>query len=383
MSQPFKLRYQNEIVGFFVLGAVATVFIAVALMARSQRWFETTFPCQIQFDSGSIALISEDMEVRIRSQVVGHVVRSVYDDHSRVVAHVALGTRHRKAVHRDSVAVLYTPLAGLPGQPFIELKGGHSPEPIGVGGVLKGRAAEDLLQLATDVLADTRLTLRPTLVQVEKLTRRLNAVLDVVAPETDLPQLTKRMTALLDRIDTVMTSADKLIAHTDTVLTKIDTGKGLMARMVGDPALVRQVVDLIVRVQSAAVSMERTLVTADRVAAGADKLLGQTGKAVGQAGAALNHLPALMKSGQKALADLVTITTELKRIAPKVPGLMAQVDDVLLETRSVMGAAERHWLLSGTLRPATTPLPLPGRGLRDAPPVPDEAELRKLLEATP
>lgn len=383
MSQPFKLRYQNEIVGFFVLGAVAAVFVTMALMARSRQWFDTTFAAQIRFDAGNVALISEGMEVRIHSQVIGRVVRSVYDEKNRVVAHVAISTRHQKAVHSDSIAVFYIPLAGLPGQPFIELKGGKSLEPVSVGGRLQGRVAEDLVQLATDVLTDTRLTLRPTLVEVEKLSKRLNAVMDTIAPEKDLPRLTQRMTALLDRVDKVMARADKLITHTDEVVGKVNSGEGLMAKMVGDPKFVRQVVDLIVRMQSAAVSVERTLVTADRVATGADKVLKKTGALMTQAGGAMGQLPGLLRSGKKALADMVTISTQLKRIAPKVPGLMRQIDDVLLETRSVMGAAERHWLLKSTLRPTDSPKPLPGRGLRDAPPIPNDATLRKLLGDAP
>ncbi|MCO4760364.1 MAG: hypothetical protein KC502_02595 [Myxococcales bacterium] len=381
MSQPFKLRYQNEIVGVFALGAVLTVFIIIALMGRSRQWFETTFPCDIRFSSGTVALIGDGMDVRIGSQVIGRVTGSSYDKNGRVIAHAAVTTRHRKAVRADSIAVLYTPIAGLPGEPFIELKGGKSTQSIAVGGTLQGRAAEDLLQLATDVLTDSRQTLRPTLIQVEKLTRRLNTILDTVAPEKDLPKLTKRITALLDQTANVMARADKLIGRADGLIGKMDQGDGLVARAVNDPKLVRQVVDLIVRVQSAAVSMERTLATADRVIRTSNGLADKTSKVLGQAGRALQHLPVLMKSGKRALGDLVKITASLRKIAPKVPGLMSQIDDVLLETRAVMDAAERHWLLSGTLRPTATPAPLPSSGLRDAPPAPTDAQLNKLLGA--
>ena len=58
MSQPFKLRYQNEIVGIFVLGGVAVIFVVLAFMARSRQWFEETFTCQVRFDSGNVALVN-------------------------------------------------------------------------------------------------------------------------------------------------------------------------------------------------------------------------------------------------------------------------------------------------------------------------------------
>lgn len=390
MSQPFKLRYQNEIVGVFVLGAVATVFVVVVLMARSRQWFESTFDAHIHFDSGDVALVSDDLEVRIRSQVVGRVVGSEYTPEGHVIAHVAVVSRHRKAVHGDSLAVLYTPMAGLPGQAFIELKAGRSHKPIAPGGTLRGRAAEDLVQLATDVLTDTRLTLKPTLIEVQKLTRRLNAVLDVVAPEAELPQLTKRVDALLRRLDTVlahadklMTGADKMVAHTDTLVGKMSQGPGLMARMVTDPKLVQQVVSLMVQMQAASVRVERSLRAADVVVARADRVLKQTGTAVGHADAALTQLPPLVRSGRKALADLSSITLALKRVAPRVPSLMGQIDDVLVETRAVMGAAQRHWLLKGRLQPTAPGAPLPTRGLRDSPEIPADPQLRKLLGVAP
>ncbi len=381
MSQPFKLRYQNEIVGGFVLSGVAALVVVLAFMARSKQWFEETFTCSVRFDSGNVALISDDMEVRIRSQVVGHVLSSRYDGKSRLIATLALGTRYRKAVHSDSEAVLYTPLAGLPGEPFIELKGGRDPTPVSVGGVLKGRAAEDLVQLATDVLTDARATLRPTLKEVEKLTRRLNGMLDTMAPEEDLPKLTKRLDKLLTRVDTVLANVDKLADGAGRVLTQVESGKGLVARALNDPRMVREVVELLVKVRGAADSMQRTLQTADRVALGADRLIGKTDRLVGKAGGAVDQLPGLVKMGKSTLQDLAQITAQLRKIAPKVPGLMGQVDDVLLETRAIISAAERHWLLAGTLRPSKAPKALPGRGLRDTPASPNETELRRLLGA--
>ncbi|HAN31835.1 MAG TPA: hypothetical protein DCQ06_09585 [Myxococcales bacterium] len=383
MSQSFKLRYQNEIVGTFVLVGIALVFALLLLMARSQQWFEETFQCEIRFRSGNVALISDGMQLRIRSQVIGQVTSSKYDGTSRLVVKAAIGTRYRQAVHKDTEAVLYTPIAGLPGEPYIELKGGKSPDPIAEGAVLQGRAAEDLLQLATDVLTDTQRHLGPTLREVHRLTERLNLAMDALAKDNDPVDTALAVARLGLRLEKSLQSIERVISGLERVMDSVEKGEGVVNKMLTDPKMVRQVTTLIEATRNAANGLSRSLLIANQVAGRASKLMATSTDFMSAAKPLRQALPSLIRDGKQTLNDLAVVTSQLRRVAPHVPSLASQVDEVLLETRNVLGAAERHWLFNGTLRPTKPAASLPVRGLRDTPSTPAEAGLRELLDAKP
>ena len=77
MSQPFKLRHQNEIVGTLVIGSVLVIIAALLIVVQGRGWFTDSVTIAIEFDERSIALIKPGTKVRMRSNVIGRVARSV------------------------------------------------------------------------------------------------------------------------------------------------------------------------------------------------------------------------------------------------------------------------------------------------------------------
>ncbi len=364
MAQPFKFRYQNEIVGALVIGAVATILVVFVFIVRGKGWFEQHWTCAAVFEEADIGMLREGTPVRIRNHVVGEVGGSTFDRQGRLVVELDLLERFHDAVRDDVEAVLYTPMAGLPGESFIELKGGRSRKRLAAGGTIKARAAADLIQLATDVLTDVHRTVPNSLATVNRLAVKVDRLLDqvdksgVLQKGKAVEQLVERGDRLANKLEKLLDTAQSTLVMTNGTLAKVDHGDGLIAKVLNDRRLYTQVV----------ASIDRMQATMARV----DSLLGKADKAG-------KDLPRMAQLGAAALEDMAVVSKELRRLAPMMPSMVGRIDDVLFEGKALMDAAERHWLIGSYLEPkAKLKLLVPG-GLRDDPGARPASEVRKIL----
>ncbi len=387
MSQPFKLRYQNEIVGLFLLGAVVFVFVVGLLLARTGGdTAEETFELDVTFDAIGLGPLHEGVPVRLRAQRIGRVVRSGLGDDRKMRATLALSATLRGLLPIDSVAVLYTPMAGLAGETYLEIAPGSAPMRAQVGDAIAGRVAGDVLQLATDLLIELNGTVGPALVALRRVSLRADGLLGrfeeaIGMPEaataagdalqraaslanraertfTKVEALLDRLDVTLDRVDTALVHADGALQTGGRVLARVDRGEGLIGRALQDPALERQVTAMISQLSG-------LIATVDRVAS--------------QSATAVEGAPELLAEGRQALRDMAAVASELRRLAPAVPSMVGQIDELLGEGRAALDAASRHWLIGSALRPDGPPRPLGLSGVRDAPLAPDLDALRRAL----
>lgn len=346
MSQPFKFKYQNEIVGLFVLAAMGVLMAGIVLLGRTEEWFQATWPAYVEFDDRTLGFIRPGTPVRLRSREVGRVNASQIDEDGKLVVTLEMSGQIRDAIRTDTEAVLVEPMAGLPGESFLDIRGGSKGDPVGSESRIKGRVADDVLRLAVDVLTDLREVMKPTFVEVHKLTARANMVLDRVEEldEDPVQALLVRGDALLVRIDGLLARTDATLGTAQKLLDGIERGEGLIGQAMADPTLYAKAVALVAQLARAMTRVERMLVEADRM-----------GKAV----------PGMVDTGRKALEDVARITRVLAELSPRLPGLVGEVDTLLFESRGVLQAAERHWLIGGALAPeGRYPIVAP-TGLRD------------------
>ena len=79
------------------------------------------------------------------------------------------------------------------------------------------------------------------------------------------------------------------------------------------------------------------------------------------------HLPEIATNGAQALKDMLYLSKELKRLAPMLPTMIAEVDQLLFESRAMLRAAQETWLIGDVLQnEIDLGLRMPG-GLRDDP----------------
>lgn len=365
MAQPFKFKHQNEIVGAFVIAAVLTLFTAFIVLVRGQTWFEETIEITAVFEGRGIGLLRPGVPVRVRNNTIGRVKEAHHETATRTDVKLFINVEDVANVNADSTGVLYVPFAGLPGEPFIEIKPGDSHDSIRPGGKIHCRVAPDILQLAVDVLDDVHRDLTPTFKELTKLSANLNRLIALVETsgqvEKNLARVEKLsdgITRLLGKVEGLLETTTGTLGNVDKLIAKADHGDGLVARALNDKQIYGQLVAALGKMHGSMLTVERLLARAD-----------QAGKV----------LPHMAKLGVTALEDMVAVSKELKRLAPMMPGMVGQVDEVLFESRAIIEQAERHWLIGSYLKPsAQQPLLVPS-GIRDKPTNTPLSQLRREL----
>lgn len=374
MSQPFKFRHQNEIVGAFVIGAVCTLLAVFVLIVRGQGWFEPRFACAAVFEGTGVGLLERGLAVRVRGSELGEVKASTLDREGRLVAELSLFQRYRHVVRRDSEVVLYTPMAGLPGEAFLEIRGGAGSPELEPGGQMRGRVAADLLQLATDVLSDVHKTLPATVRTVEQLAGKVDrllgaveksGVLDSLDQAEAIEKLVARGDRLATKLEAVLDAAQGTLEVTQRTLdaaggtlAKVDHGGGLISQAINDRRLYPEIVASVGQMQTTMARVNGLLAQADK--AGKD-------------------LPQMARLGADALKDLAVVSRQLRKLAPMMPSMAGRIDDVLFEGKALMEAAQRHWLVGSYLQPEGTPTLLAPTGIYDKRPARAPADVERAL----
>ena len=266
----------------------------------------------------------------------------------------------------DSEVMLYLPIAGVGGPSFIEIRPKQSKERIKPGHVQR-QAAPDLLQLATNLLQDvhslvsnTKDKLGPTLDEVEKLARRTNRIMQIFEGDIDkedVATLSAAVKQTLGRLDNLLGSTQTTVETFGRVVAKADDGRGAISRTLNDPELYTKMTKTFDRVESLTVQVESLVSKADQ---------------------ASTHLPEIATNGAQALEDMLFLSKELKRLAPMLPTMIAEVDQLLFESRAMLRAAQETWLIGDVLQnEIDLGLRMPG-GLRD-----DAADEASTIPAVP
>ena len=358
MSQPFKLRHQNEIVGTLVVGSVIVIIAALLIVVQGKGWFTDHIAINVTFEERSIGILKPGTKVRMRSNVIGKVTSSQITAERGVKVELAIEEAFQNNLTVDSEAILYLPIAGVGGPSFIEIRPGASNESIEAGQSIKGRAAPDLLQLATDLLLDVRELLAndvvkelgPTLTEVRTLAARTNRVLAVFdgdIDKDDVASLSATVRETLGRLDSLLSSTQTTVEGFGRVISKADQGDGFIAKTLNEADLYDMVSTTLGRVDSLTTQVESLVAKADQ---------------------ASDELPTIASNGSQALKDMVIVSKELKRLAPMLPTMISEIDQLLFESRAMLRAAQETWLIGDVLQnEIDLGLRMPG-GLRDEAP---------------
>ena len=120
----------------------------------------------------------------------------------------------------------------------------------------------------------------------------------------------------------------------------------MISKTLNDPELYTKMTTTFDRVESLTVQVESLVAKADQASV---------------------HLPEIATNGAQALKDMLFLSKELKRLAPMLPTMIAEVDQLLFESRAMLRAAQETWLIGDVLQnEIDLGLRMPG-GLRDDP----------------
>jgi len=224
-------------VGIFVGVAVITFCAIVLLLGGNQFLFSDKYHVDILLnqsqglDKGSL--------VSFRGIAIGYVGQVGIDAQSGMIRlRLDLDRDFAGALTTTSVASVKT--QGALGDKYIFIKSGEEKgEPLVEGAILKSEANEDFLDLLTSKSSD--------LESIGELVKELSVLLKNVNANDRSATLMENL-ALISRNLKTLTgepSAKATLKHLESVLSKVDQGKGTLGRLINDPTVHERILDLL------------------------------------------------------------------------------------------------------------------------------------------
>ncbi len=319
MTEPFKFRHLNRLVGAFLIGSAAILMAGVVIFGRADHWFEKHITATVRFDRSNLGLLRSGLPVKIQGIEAGEVVAARANGDGTLVE-----LRIRDAFHdqlrRDARAVLHTPIAGILGETFIEILPGASEEALdlehdtiaqepgddlvaqaraaiiafgGAAAQLRDLLAENRKEVGAAVagvrrtadqtaalVEENRASLRFSLERLDHLSQRVDTLIATTAPhlEASAAQLPK----VLDHVQATTASIGRTADASAAAATAIGTAATAMGRTADSATAVldgnRE------RITTSLDELTSVLKRADAIAADLEKVSGKVAAGQGSLG---------------------------------------------------------------------------------------------------
>lgn len=218
MSQPYKFRHLNRIVGAFALAACLVLLGGVVLVGKARHWLEPNFHIEVAFPAEELSLLRPGLPVKILGENAGEVLEAHLQSSEETRATLRLRERFKGRLRADAYAVIHTPVAGLIGDTFVEVWPGQATAALPVDAPIVSRRGEDLVKLATrsiqsfgdasgqlrDLIAENRAEVQQAIINVRRMSDNLDRI---VADNRELVQ------HVLTRLEAMGRQVSELIAE--------------------------------------------------------------------------------------------------------------------------------------------------------------------------
>jgi ABC-type transporter Mla subunit MlaD len=292
MPRAFKVRQGNQVVGLFVMLAVAIVAAAAVMGPRTQRWFTPTRTLAIQLPPEGALGLRKGADVQILGSVVGTVDDIIVTDKGEMEAEISVRGNFINFVRKDSFAIIRKPL-GI-GDASIEITRGRG-EALPVRGAVLTSVADKA----------------PTQMMEETLTAfRNEAVPAIKEARGAISEYTK----LASELRGEQKNVEQLLEHLNHLGNTLEHGQGLASVLFNDPGPTRELRAALPKINASLEDLQMTLRGARSVT---------------------ERLPELEKSAKKAVDS--------------VPGLVLQVQETSRQIQRLTEALQRNWLVRGTM----------------------------------
>jgi phospholipid/cholesterol/gamma-HCH transport system substrate-binding protein len=234
----FKIRFADQIVGFFIILALASLIFIIVMLGRSQRWFAKDYSYHTSFPSA--AGLSKNMAVLYKGFTIGNVQTFALDENDQVEVIFQIQDLYVDRVKNGSMVELMVSPIGLGNQFLFHAGKG---EDLLVSGdfvpAVGSAEARDLIRLglADDPRHDDSISLLLNRVSsvMDAVNRTIFQVNEAFATGTDATAIGRiiggvdRTVAGIETIPaTVNRTADSILDDVDALLADIDDVKRML-----------------------------------------------------------------------------------------------------------------------------------------------------------
>ena len=326
MSTTSPLRHVREIVGVFVLGAVALVLVALLFIGRGQHWFDRRAELEATFPAEHAAVLRPGVPVRLAGDLVGRVVATARGK-ERIRAVLSIHGPARDVLRADARATLRVPIAGLVGELGIELDAGSAGAPWPEGQVLEGAAEGDPAERAREMVEAFREQVPAMLARTQAILDKTDAILGQVR-DSRAPENADRLVRSIDRLaraverEETVARATRVLAEAEALLRTARQGGGTTQRLLTDAALYDKVTAVLADLHGSWARVDALVGASTRVAERAGEL-------------------AEVARGRSA----------------ELEALLGQTQLLVLQANRALELVNEHWLLRGAVPEPGRPVP--------------------------
>ena len=289
MAKKFKFRYVNEIVGGFVLLVVLLLLAGVLVAGRAQHWFEAMYEIGLRFPPEGSMELQKGAEVMLLGAKVGSVQDILVDDAGSISGTMRVRGPFMRFVRADSIALVKKKMV-VTGDAYIELTRGTGEALPRTGGEIECKKDTEILQMLEKALETLEM-------EAENTLRLVNTA---IIEYTDIAE----------NLNDPQGNLQQLLANVNGLLLDIRTGSGLPAKVLNDPALAKDVENIVAQVQEL-----------------------------------MTKINAMAAELQATVAKLPPMADTLGAEVDNLPALTGDAQTMMRETSTLLDGLQKHWLL--------------------------------------
>ena len=299
MAKKFKFRYVNEIVGGFVLLVFLLLLAGVVVAGRAQHWFDPMVEISLKFPKEGSLDLQKGAEVMLKGAKVGSVQDILVDEDGNITGSIRVRGSFMRFVRTDTVAWVQKKLV-VTGDAFIVLapdrdaKGEDLPS---AGAEMPRTGGEIVCKKDTEIL------------------QKLEEALDVLAQEAEntlrlVNSAILEYTLVAENLNDPQGHLQQILANVNGLLDDVRKGEGIPAKVLNDPAMAKDVEDIVSQVQELLVKIN-----------------------------------AMAAELQKATAKLTPAVDTLSGEVDNLPAVVGDAQALMRETTALLEGLQKHWLL--------------------------------------
>jgi phospholipid/cholesterol/gamma-HCH transport system substrate-binding protein len=313
-------RKYETIVGLFVVASLAALLIMVVIVAQQEGLFQEYVTYRTVFKN--VGGLKAGSEVHLAGVTVGNVLTTAINPEGNIVVTFQVLKKYSDRIREDSRSTIG--FMGLLGDKSLDLTSGSLSKPaIPAEGLVTAVEPLDITQLLARAA--------PTL--------------------DDLQKVISNLVSLTDDLAVPGSNVKKILSEVKDIVTKVNSGKGSLGKLVNDPSLYKDTVDAMAQVRKIADDLEKgkglfgTLMHDPAFKDQAVKAMAELHTTF----ANLNKTSADLKEAAARLPDMAkhleNFLVNLNRAGKSLPGLVTQGETAFGDLDTTTKAFQRNWLL--------------------------------------
>lgn len=330
-------RYANQLVGVLALLTVLMFVTSFMFSGQVRQWLDPGARLKVILPSDGLFGLSEGAVVEILGTKAGQVRRIVIDPKQQMYADVQIQSNMKGFVRADSSAVIRKRF-GVAGDSYLDISRGFKAPLDWDFAVITATADRAPTESVGEILKELRSKIFPMIDDAQLTIRTLLAVVKQMQdPQGELQQL---------------------LTNINIISGKISRGEGLLGRLLFEEALVDDIEQLVVQLNTNLQRLDPIFDNLETTVENVSRISSRIGEQTGDLPEITRNLKGVLASMQTVMKDLSRTTPRLPRIAENlgqaadsVPVLLLQTQQVMAELELLIRQLQSSWLLGGNAAP--------------------------------